>query len=121
MNPSDSVNISLDSAASFTVPVWVSCISFTLLAVAFVLAVIWFNRVRNARALILALGCFLYATARLPEFLSVIPSAQHSYIAFQIARFTSRFAPWADLVATLLLTGYILFRLRQSYQPRIDD
>ncbi len=121
MNPPAGLDVSFYSSESFAAPIWVSCISFPLFTFAFVLASIWFNRARDPRALFLVLGCLLYATARIPEFLSAIPFTNHSFSAFQIARFTSRFAPWSDLVATLLFTGYILSRSYQSFNPRIND
>jgi signal transduction histidine kinase len=121
MGPTDEVEITLFSSESFAVPPWMSFVSFILLVVGFIFAAIWCKRDRNARALLLAFACVFYAAARLPEFLSSIPIARHSFLASQIAVFTSRFGSWSDLVATVLFVGYILSRWYESFHRRIDS
>lgn len=120
MTPPDDSYITLYSTDSFPTPVWLSCLSFILLTVAFVLAIVWFARVRNARALVLVFCCLLFAVARVPEFLAAAPITQRSSIAFQIGSLISRFTHWADLLATLLLASYILSRLRQTSNPGVN-
>jgi len=121
MSPHDGVEITLFSSELFAVPRWMSFVSFILLVVGFLFAAIWCKRARNARALLLAFACVFYATARLPEFLSSIPIARHSFLASQIAVFTSRFGPWFDLVGTVLFASYILSRWYESFHRRIDS